>query len=336
MSLTLAELVTEWDRSTDSVLSRIPHETLETFSELLSSTLYLAEKLYSRYEITLNQETFGTILEDWVSSVVAEEHKQFMLLLLRQLQFVHQEALLSLCRSAYNINIWRWLVDHTGLDLFDPLLPQQLIAMERGTLFCAATDSMPLDKFIRVNQMSNVRDRPCLIQHNRSNTLDGFMANCSARGFRYIVVLDDFVGSGSQTYPILKALTEGLPHCKVLFVPLQICPLGLDTLQKIANLEVSPVAAIPDSQIIRSTEINGPDYLRQQLCKLLEETFTYVSSGGAPCSNPYGFGCINPNQSPFSGVFMVQAHNCPDNAPCMIYHRSLLWQSLFYRIPRGE
>jgi len=224
-------------------------------------------------------------------------------------------------------------VTQLGLALDDPNLEAALGAALQRTWFCPITDSMRINAFYHLNHISGRDYRPdwrSLAAFGDSKKLEAFLKGNIDR----IVLLEDFVGSGSQIAPAIQFL-ESLGHrLPTLLVPLIICPAG-----KVAStawcktnpsLTVSPIIELQAHEFLGANPVANEPPVFTALRQIVTDTYPQVLDGADPyVSKTYtAFGFRG------TGSLVVLATNCPDNTLPLVHFKSGTWSPLFPRASR--
>jgi hypothetical protein len=324
--MTLEEKVRGW------ILSRPDGTIYESVNQHID---YLATELYCEYEPTKGPyPDFWQRFEAWIENAHNEADQQTLFRLMSSLFFIGPQELDNLYRVAFNRNITKWLVDQLSLALDDPALPEKVSAGLAQTWFCPLTDSMRINAFYHLNHISGRNHRPdwlSLAVLGDPQKVDNFL---QAKGIKRIVLLEDFIGNGSQVNPAISfagSLTSKLP---TLVVPLVICPSGAARATAwqttFANITCSPVLELREFDFLsKDPRPDEPDE-HGKMRKLASDCFSTLLGGQniheAKVYGPFGFGD--------TGGLVVLSTNCPDNTLPLIHHRSPTWSPLFPRASR--
>jgi len=166
-----------------------------------------------------------------------------------------------------------------------------------------------------------------------------FIEDPNGRGtappLKRIVLLEDFVGSGTQAAGALEWALKNL-EVPVLFVPLVICAPGMDKLSELDNqrLKISPMLKLETCDLL-GPKRNGAEGIpkAELLEELAENTFKQLAGENHNDENlaphtPFGF--------QKTGSYFVSYSNAPNNTLPMIHHVSVAgdWWPLFPRSAR--
>lgn len=308
---------------------------------------HLERWLFKSYEPDkFNSGDFWHRLNECFSKLNTDAEKQSIFHLVTKILYLGPVEFEELYRCAYDGPIARWLVDLEGIDVFATDASVKLKQAARETWFCPVTDSFRVNAFFHINNLSvgtSLRpDWRSLCELADEGKLNNY---CVANGIKRLVLLEDFVGGGSQSMSAVHfaaTLTHGL---NVLFVPLVICPgghtraLALERVlcaKRADSLRYEAVLRLPDNAFLTPTSapIDIDDPMLGVLRQTIEDTYIRVS-GGAPLGtkpyHPYGYPVNKP-----TGSLVVMYSNTPDNTLPLIHWRPAgsSWSPIFPRHTR--
>jgi len=323
--MTLVDTVNRWTLSSiDGVVFQETNERLEN----------LATVLYSNYEpMTGPFPEYWQRLESWIGNVPSEDDQKLLFRLAAQLFYVGTKELDNLYRVAFNANVTQWLITELGLSLDDPNLCADLEYALSRTWFCPITDSMRINAFYHLNHISGRDFRPdwrSLAAFGDPAKLERFLRANIDR----IVLLEDFVGTGSQIEPALAFLSALAGRPPTLLVPLIICPSGMinaeSWVRANTSLTVSPVVRLQPRDFLGPIPVTNEPDVFDTLRPLINSTYSQVLNGEDPmASKTYSaFGYRE------TGSLVVLATNCPDNTLPLVHFKSDTWNPLFPRASR--
>lgn len=296
---------------------------------------YLAANLFYDYEPTIGPfPDFIRRFESWIDNVKDENDQKVLFKLAARIFYVGREEFTSLHRTSFNSIYKRWLCDILDLSFNDENFNTKIEAAIKETWFCPVTDSFRINQFYHVNSISNNNTfRPDWRSLKKFGDKSKILEYITLKPIKYIVLLEDFVGSGTQSYKVLKYAAEEFSNIKILFIPLIIYPQGLEKIRQLAmmnkNFTVEPVISIDDTQLInKANETYNSDV--SSLVNVSEKYFETIR------------GNINTNERDKikefgynnTGGVTVMFTNAPNNALPAIYYESDTWKALFKRIIR--
>ena len=325
-------LLAGWCQAMDS-LSR-------DFSEIRSLTDFLEQVLYAEYEPVRvgAQGEFGVRLAEWIGSARGEADRRALYLLLGRLVFLGRDQMMAGYRTAYSRNIASWLMDVEGLPFFGGDTEARLKSAVEETAFTEITDSFGLGNFLRWNNIAGHGLRFTWEQHLSTWDPGAFMRNvmCSGPGVprRNLVLLEDFVGSGTQMVAAVDLACSLTNVERVLLCPIVICPDGSDCARKLVKkygkLDYSPVMELPEEVFVAEVAVPGEHKHHALIRKALLSLHSLVS--GTPGSWPQATSAFGYKET---GAVFCKFDNCPDNSVPVLHHRSDLgWSPLFPRTAR--
>jgi hypothetical protein len=186
---------------------------------------------------------------------------------------------------------------------------------------------MRIPDFLHVNNIVGQDLRPDWRSlSNFAASTDTIKTYMAQNKIEYLVLLEDFVGSGAQmTGPVRFAanLNSDQP---VLVLPLIVCPKGaqegINLEKEFPNIVFRPIFTLSSEMLIQpSSHSMEPEIhkLIRDICIRLKDQVQYKYG-------PFGFGD--------TGAIFVMYTNCPDNTLALIHHKSQDWKPLFPRSSR--
>lgn len=305
----LLEAIGEWDATS---AEEDPTATSK-YSEILKRLQFLGEGEWANYLPVNNprfSKTFLTRLAAWIGNVSGPSDQKLLLEFAEKISFFSHEDFQALYLSAFNGPITRWVIQTAKLRLDSPGFSEQLnTELHDHTWYCPITDSMGINEFYHVNHISGVEHRPYFATlamldpttvESDSETLKKlrhFMSNpdrgCTTRQLRRLVLLEDFVGSGTQMKAAVEWAVSKL-KIQTLVVPLIICAPGRGALDALTAkykdfVSSSPVVHVGENELFgpKSKGLNlWPRYsemvaLAKRLSKkaVMGQAFGYKKTG---------------------------------------------------------
>jgi len=345
-------------------------KTSDSFNSIYERLEFLNKRHYSQYLPTDQAPDFLTRFSRWLENVTGDKERRALFELAPQLIFFGVDEFTKLYQAAFHGPITRWIVDELSLRFDDHQLSQTLRSELGGhTWYCPITDSMQISDFHHANNLGGADHRPQFrwlgeladedrirdllssslppdVRQNLPTALRGHIqahvrklmddhrdARRQSQPLRRIVLLEDFVGVGSQIETAVSFAATLQPPVPVLFVPLIICPAG-DTLAKAVvadypNARYSPMVKLSEDLLINCISSLQPSSLEEAVRDLAFATYSQVQGDGSAGPRPYspfGFGA--------TGATMVMYSNTPANTLPIIHHKSTTWEALFPRSAR--
>lgn len=314
----------------------------QDFSAIRSLTDFLEKVLYGEYEPAgvAAQGEFAVRLARWIGGAGSDEDRRALYLLLGRLVFFGREQMVAGYRTAYSRHVASWLMAVEGLSFFDQAAEVRMEEAVAATAFTEITDSFGLGDFIKWNNIDGHGLRYTWEQHlarwERMDFLEEVMRIGSDAPRRNLVLLEDFVGSGSQM-EVAAASACSLPeNYQVLLCPIVICPEGAERARALADrhahFSYAPVMELPEDMFVAKSAIPGEHphhpHIRRALVSL------HAKVRGTPGSWPQ-------ETPPFgyrdTGAVFCKHDNCPDNTVPVLHHRSDCgWSPLFPRTARDS
>jgi len=316
--VSLAKLPTDWD-DTDI------HQYLNPGS--VGFVKFLAKKQFSNYE-PCELEFFENRLLQWLNNVDNPKDKKLLLALLLEVFFVGKNEFDSLYRYLFNGEIKRWIIDTQSISLLTKNYNSQIMKAMNKTWYCPLTDSLRINSFLKVTGMKGVKIRPdwvSLLELGDEQKIRDFV---SLNKIEHLVLMEDFVGSGTQIKNAVKFAARILPDCHILAAPLIICPKGDQVLKGIAkkhpNVAYRPALTIKKSSMFPSEK----DCTGKKKHVDARELFERISNR-FPITKDTGMLGFK-----HTGAQVVLYSNCPNNTLPIFHHEGKDWAPLFPRVSR--
>lgn len=324
----LSEKINDWVR-----------EDLTRGEILLTKQLveHFEEHLYDEYEPTRGPfPNFRARLLGWLENLNDQADQKALYRLLPLVFFLGPREMESLYRTAYNNQVGRWLIDQAEIEFDGRELGPQLQEAVESTWFCPITDSMRINAFYHLNNIVGVDLRPDWRSLAKFADPDKVEQYIHAKGFRRIVLLEDFVCTGSQIGDAVLYAAQLPSKIPILVVPLIVGPTAMTLAAEIESLHehvrFSPVLELDREQFITSARTPQENSICQEIRVIALKTFDRLKAGLtakelAKLYSPFGF----PGTE---GGLIVLYTNSPDNTLPLIHHRSREWEPLFPRASR--
>jgi hypothetical protein len=298
---------------------------------------HFADELYSKYEPTNGPHPdFWNRLDKWLNKKLSENQQKILFRLIPQIFFVGEDEIKSLYRVAFNVSIARWLIDQLNITFLDPNAEARLKNAADHTWFCPITDSLKINSFYHVNNLSGRPYRPDWQSLAELQAGDKVIEFVTRERIERIVLLEDFVGSGSQIYDAIDFACKLPINIPLLAVPLICCEegrkLGRQFEARFSHFSFDSVLTIRSQDCLMEHPVPGESSLFAELRQVVVDSFPLVTSGldsselAKLQDGPFGFAS--------TGSLVVLYTNCPDNTLPLIHQRSDAWWPLFPRASR--
>ncbi len=311
---------------------------LDGVEELKRDLEFLERELFNQYSVTAygDHGSFGSRLARWIGNLDSDTDRKNLYRILSHLFFIGKHEQDAAYRTAYSKHVMQWLLKVSRIDPFQPNAGLMLSQALDATRFTEVTDSFGIRDF-------------CLSNGIQTESLrykwEGNVENWDAALFRSevlrenqfgetprknLVLLEDFVGSGSQMLKAVRLAVSLGPDVNVLLCPLFICPEGARQAREISeaidHFSFSPVLEFEERFFILpvQTAPENSDFprIRQLLLKIHPKI-----QGGLQEYGPFGY-CN-------TGGFVVPYTNCPDNSIPALHKKNVnSWHPLFLRNSR--
>ena len=312
----------------------------EELSEINLRLHHLEKRLFYSYEPSLPpQPDFFTRLEKWLGNIDPsdQESKKNLLRLASQIFYIGYYEFLELYRYAYTGPITRWIIDLVDINICDPNASHSLQDAICQTWFCPITDSMRINSFYNSNNIpTKANYRPDWRSLAKFGDAKKITAFCEQNNFKRIVLLEDFVGGGSQVKEALEYAATLANKLEILIVPLIICPVGDKKVSGLENkyqpnIRYEPIVSIPSNTFISLDPADGEPEIYATIREFSIANYPIISGQKrinpevAPY-HPLGF----PTSKPTGGLIVMHT-NTPNNTLPLIHWTSKTWNPLFPR-----
>lgn len=344
----LLQLVTEWDSFPDTVDS-----TAGRYNAFLDRLEWFGRGEWANYlpaEHTTSSSSYMRRLAKWIANTDDESQRKLLLEYALQINFFSERDFAALYQSALVGPITRWIVDDTAITLedddFDNRVEQEL---NSHTWYCPVTDSLRINDFYHINRITGIDRRPAFREYWALSRLSSTGANenvaqigayMRGRKLKRLVLLEDFVGSGDQVRAPLEWTLQNL-KCPVLFVPLIICPPGIEMTEDLEarylHFHSRPIIRLKPDDLLgprrKGQPFAGKHDFGEELERLASETYPRVAGSAAadPSKEPY-----SPMGYEEIGCSVVTFTNTPNNTLPLVHHQPTegTWIPLFPRSTR--
>lgn len=317
--------------SSTDVLRELSREEGFEYRDLVERIHFLCKYgLFDEFEPEIGHSRFSERLNNWLGGLDSTEHRKLLLGLLENFYFIGREEFDVLYRLAFDEHIFQWL----GRDIDDLSAQNSLEQFEKElahTWFCPVTDSMHISRFHHRNLLAGKPMRPDWKTLESFGSEDRILKFLRRHKIRRLVLLEDFVGSGSQALGAIKYALSLRSAIEILVVPLVVCPSGNVEIAKLAaqepRLQFSPVLELAPERFLRDRPVvNEPEdfpAVRELLVGLDPRV-----GGEFQKQNDRVFGFKS------TGALVAMHTNTPNNAPSVFHSQSSDWDALFPRISR--
>lgn len=306
--------------------------------ELKRDLEFLERELFHEYSVTAygGHANFGTRLAYWIGNLNDDDDRKDLYRVLAHLFFIGRREQEAAYRTSYSKHVMQWLMTVSNIDPFSHNASQLLAHALAATRFTEVTDSFGIRAFCTANLIQTEALRYKWEGNTENWNPAVFRKNVLCEdgngnlGRRNLVLLEDFVGSGSQILSAVDLAVSLGPEVNVLLCPLFICPEGAKEALKISNtfdhFSYSPVLELDQRFFVSPNPVadEQPEFPRVR--RLLQKIHPLLE-GGPQEYGPFGY-----RQT---GGFIVPYTNCPDNSVPAIHKRmENSWQPLFLRNSR--
>ncbi len=329
MTTTIEEMVRGWN-----------DQGLTELSGVNRRLNHLERRLYKTYEPSMaSRQGYWERLENWLASAKTDGQRQALFKLAPEIFYIGPEEFAELYRCAYAGPIARWLIEQEGIDICAPNAQEDIRLAAANTWFCPLSDSLRINSFYHVNDLpAGANHRPDWRSLAKLGSEEKIKTYCKSNGIQRLVILEDFVGGGSQTSEALPFASSLSPDLATLFVPLVICPTGAqycrELCSKTKSLSFEPVIELPAGSFFNEIDSPFDIAFTADLRAAVQSTYADVSGNVMPPLKPYGpYGY--PPDAPVGGL-IVMFSNTPDNSLPLLHWKPKAgtWNPLFPRHSR--
>ena len=298
----------------------------------LHTIKYLGDRVFDDYEPS-QFDRFENRLDQWLHNMEEEAEQRVLFHVLNRLFFIGRPEFESLCRAAFHGPVVRWLVDELNINIVDENAAQSLTTAVERTWFCPITDSMRINAFLKVNGLIGKSHRPDWRSLKKFGSPDLIRAYVAAENIDRLVLLEDFVGSGTQMRSTITFASSISPNLRILACPLVTCPAGHEIGEELArnidNVAYEPAMQITSDMLIKADA--QPD--EPSLFEGVRALTRRVASRLGPTEN-------DPESRRYhgyrgTGAVVALYSNCPNNSLPIIHDETTEWKPLFPRLKRG-
>ena len=323
-----------------------------SYNDIDAFIRFRAQESFETYNHGASIPRFETRLEKWLDNLTDQNDQRKLFELVPNLFFLGPGEFKALYRASFQEIILNWLIDLRSIDIASPKISQELQSVIKKTWFCPATDSMDIAAFCHVNRVIGLPDRPPWRYLAKFGDLAKIRDYIKGNGIEQIVILEDFIGSGSQFLgtdekekkkqrTILQTLKAIGHSCKVLILPLIACQEGVDKINESAQKEgcdwIECNAAFILSEVCFLPEDISSPSIQSRIAKMNDKERTNFSElhllvEKIGLQHEFRYSSFGYNGT---GSLVVLYTNCSDNTLAIIHediHSS--WSSLFPRTSR--
>ena len=248
------------------------------------------------------------------------------------LLFVGKEDMESLCRTAYESQITRWVIDAADINIASPDAGERLQQARKETFF-GSIAGMNVGDFCRYNEIHQ-DIRPDFRERAKTGEPAALENYLKSTGYVRIVAVEDYVGTGTQMKTAYNYLKQ-LPEFPVLLCPLIVAPDGMDTGTEMVdgNVSFQPIFCLSNAASIGPEPLENEPELASRLRDLLPRLFQKVN-GTVPDNRMSTY--IGPFGFKHKGTSVLTYLNCPNNVPPIVHHRSDTWMMPLFRRSERE
>ena len=340
----ILEMVTAWqdefpDRDVSARLSRILADL--RFLERTKFNPYVPT-LYSRHPSAFAERFYRWLNNPNLNSTQKRNLFEFA----HCIAFFSFDDFATMFQNAFSGPISRWCMSQAGIHLDEQAEWQNRLDQERfsHTWFCPITDSLLISVFHHVNEIEGKDRKPAFRELKHFGDVDKINKHIRAKGYKRIVLLEDFVGTGGQSFKTVEWAVRTL-KLPVMFCPMIIATEGATQyrqLKETLDLERINSPSLSEFNFEAVFELGCDcfvhsadtvqDSLFDRVRTLAKEIHTHLLGSQEECKEG-AFGFWN-DESPQKGATVVMFSNTPNNSLSLLWHGAEAWTPLFPRVAR--
>ncbi len=317
------------------------HDKDNKFREINSQILFYSKELFHDYQpIQGDAISFRARLENWLKNVPNETDRKTLFKIFPHLFYIGSKEFTALFRVAYNELIATWIIDIDNI-LFDDLdnAKNELEIGIKSCWICPVTDSFNINAFFHINNIPSTdwnEWRPQWYTIELKNDLWlTYSQHIDNYNIKKIILLEDFVGSGSQIEAGIRFLLDKHLDIDILLLPLINCPVGTERFKKLSiaynRLTYKCVMEVTSGCFINKVpqpkEHSEFNLIRDVIKRNYNNTSGGIAEGSDKPYSPFGFRD--------TGGLIVMYTNTPDNTIPSIHWKSKSWEPIFPRHSRN-
>jgi hypothetical protein len=299
--------------------------SLELISDLALID-YLSATLYRQFRPTASLAEFDVRLRDWLDNHPTDERRRTMLSLIPFLAFFGEDEFVALRQHALTGVIPQFLVESFGLDIMSTDLGISLSRSLSRTLFVGLTKSGGLYEFCKVNSISQeyYLYADLMSATGMTTSQREYMASFDA-----LVLIEDFIGTGSQSASTVAFVCSSFASTPVLCAPMICCPTGYTSGAALRlsypSLRFAPILSMAPGAFLKPDALEGEISIATEVRELIRTLSIEVPGYAEISVAPFGF--------EDTGALTVLYSNCPDNVIELVHlEDAAVWSSLFPRV----
>lgn len=265
----IIDKVTRWSFESNEYLSI--HRMLQFMDRIL----------YSDYEPTQSARSghgrFNTRLISWLNNVDKEAQQKQLFKILPHLLYLGRDEVAALMTSAFSSVYTQWIITSQSIRLSPSSFDHEYSEAVKHTWFCPVTDSFRINQFFHLNGLASIAThRPDWRALKKFGDPVRISDYARDNNFSRIVLLEDFIGTGTQVSSIVKFIGMNFPHLQFLILPLVCSMNGRNKVQDIitekgySNVSFRPVVLLDHHSTLSVLTSPNRKAILQGRKKLLE------------------------------------------------------------------
>lgn len=291
---------------------------------------FLTRQLFHEYQPTINSNDisireFMQRLELWLDRFKSEEEQIVAFQSIEYFFFAGTKEFNELYRCAA-VEIERWIISRqTALNPFYSDTDNKVQAILKKSWVCPVTDSLRINDFLHITNITALDFRADW--YNLSKVGDCEKIRKKSKNVKYLILLEDFTGSGKQISNVLQFALK-TTELEILLLSMVCCAPGAKKISSLieengnGRIYFVPIVLLTDNCLVGPEKNTGEPNLFNKLRKVMQASVANLKYG-----KPYGIGEV--------GSLATTYSNCPNNTP-PIYHKRLKnHPALFPRLHRN-
>lgn len=344
----LLKMVIKWQD--DIPYSEENREKVGELTQILNHLRYLERIKFQDYDPTRYSQhpiSFMERFHAWLNNKgLSPENQRDLFEFAYYLAFFSKDDFAALFQNAFSGPITRWCMDEASslLDQSDWLVRLNEERYKK-TWYCPVTDSLLISQFHHINGIEGQDHKPvfreliCFADGNEK-----IKKHIESKDYKRLVLLEDFVGTGTQTFNSIKWALENL-GIPILFCPMIIAPEAVnkfrklkekieqqeETTQPTSRFEIEPIFLLDSGCFVHDTG-RSSEQLFNRIKILAEDIHSHLSKS----NQQFQHGALGfcKSKSTQKGATVVMFSNTPNNSLPLIHHSVDDWKSLFPRVAR--
>ena len=291
---------------------------------------FLTRQLFHEYQPTMNLNDASTRefmlrLDLWLDRFRNEEEQIVAFQSIEYFFFAGTKEFNELYRCAA-VEIERWLISRqAALNPFHSDTDKKVQAILKRSWICPVTDSLRINDFLHITNITALDFRADW--YNLSKVGDCEQIRNKSKNVKYLILLEDFSGSGTQLLKVLQFALK-TTELEILLLPMIACAPSKEKISSFikkngkGRVDFVPIVLLDENCLVGPEKHKDEPKLFERLREVMQASVTNPKYG-----KPYGFGKV--------GSLATTYSNCPNNTPPIYHNRLKNHPALFPRLHRN-